>query len=89
MTSSQSKTTISISGGEYLSINRPPLCYSDKGVKASDDIYSIVETAKSNGLNVFKYFELLLNVLPSMTFLTNPNILEEILTWNESVQKIC
>jgi hypothetical protein len=51
--------------------------------------YFIVETAKANGLDVFKYFELLLTVLPSMTFLTNPDILEELLPWNESVQKIC
>lgn len=28
-----------------------------KGAKASADIYSIVETAKANGLDVFKYFE--------------------------------
>ena len=51
------------------------------------DIYSIVETAKANGLDVFKYFELLLTVLPSMAFLTNPDILEELLPWKESVQK--
>ena len=44
---------------------------------SSADIYSIVETAKTNGLDVFKCFELLLIVLPSMTFLTNQDILEE------------
>ena len=52
-------------------------------------MYSIVETAKANGLDVFKYFELLLTVLPSMEFLTNPEILEELLPWNRIVQKIC
>ena len=36
-----------------------------------------------------RYFELLLTVLPSMEFLNNPDILEELLPWNESVQKIC
>ena len=60
-----------------------------KGAKASADIYSLVETAKANGLDVFRYFELLLTVLPSMKFLTNPDILEELLPWNESVQRIC
>lgn len=60
-----------------------------KGAKASADVYSIVETAKANGLDVFKYFELILTVLPSMEFLTNPDILEELLPWNKSVQKIC
>ena len=48
-----------------------------------------IETAKANNLDAFKYFELLLTVLPSMTFLTNTDILEELLPWNESVQKIC
>ena len=60
-----------------------------KGAKASADIYSIVETAKANGLDVFKYFKLLLTVLPNIAFLTNPDILEELLPWKESVQKIC
>ena len=63
--------------------------HSAKGAKASAVLYSIVETAKANRLDVFKYFELLLTVLPSMGFLTNPDILEELLPWNESVQKIC
>ena len=48
-----------------------------------------METAKANGLDVFKYFELLLTVLPSMEFLTNPDILEELLPWNEKVRNLC
>jgi len=72
-------------------VGRKNWLFSDmpKGAKASADIYSIVETAKANGLDVFKYFELLLTVLPSMEFLTNPDILEEMLPWNRTVQKIC
>ena len=74
-----------------FTIGRKNWLFSDtpKGARASADIYSIVETAKANRLDVFKYFELLLTVLPSMEFLTNPDILEELLPWNESVQKIC
>ena len=60
-----------------------------KGAKVSADIYSIVETAKANSFDVFKYFELLLTVLPRLEFLTNPDILEELLPWNKPVQKIC
>ena len=72
-------------------IGRKNWLFSDtpKGAGASADIYSIVESAKANGLDVFKYSELLLTVLPGMEFLTNPDILEELLPWNESVQKIC
>ncbi|MDE5583882.1 MAG: IS66 family transposase [Ruminococcus sp.] len=74
-----------------FTVGRKNWLFSDtpKGAKASADIYSIVETAKANGLDVFKYFELLLTVLPSMEFLTNPDILEELLPWNSVVQKIC
>ena len=74
-----------------FNVGRKNWLYSDtpKCARASADIYSIVETAKANGLDVFKHFELLLTVLPSMVFLTNPDILEELLPWNSSVQKIC
>ena len=74
-----------------FTVGRKNWLFSDtpKGARASADIYSIVETAKANGLDVFKYFELLLTVLPSMEFLTNPDILEELLPWNSSVHKIC
>ena len=49
---------------------------------------SIVETAKANWLDVFKCCELLLTVLPSIEFLTNPDILEKLLPWNSFMQKI-
>ena len=38
---------------------------------------------------MFRYFELILTVLPSMEFLTNPDILEELMPWNEAVKKLC
>ena len=44
-----------------FTVGRKNWLFSDtpNGAKASADIYSIVETAKANGLDVFKYFELL------------------------------
>ena len=74
-----------------FTVGRKNWLFSDtpKGAKASAEIYSIVETAKSNGLDVFRYFELLLTVLPSMEFLINPDILEELLPWNEKVRNKC
>ena len=74
-----------------FTVGRKNQLFSDtpNGTKASADIYSIVETAKANRLDVFKYFELILTVLSSMEFLTNPDILEELMPWNESVHKIC
>lgn len=74
-----------------FTVGRKNWLFSDtpKGAIASADIYSIVETAKANELDVFKYVELLLTVLPNMKFLTNPDIFEELLPWNEKVKKIC
>ena len=37
----------------------------DNGAKASAMIYSIIETAKENGLIPMKYMELLLTVMPN------------------------
>ncbi len=37
---------------------------SDNGARSSAILYSLAETAKANGLNTYKYFELLLSVLP-------------------------
>ena len=59
--------------------------YSPEGAKASAAIYSIVETAKANGLIPFKYLEFL--------FQTLPNIPEEqygdCLPWIPSVKDRC
>ena len=59
------------------------------GARASANIYSIVETAKANGLDVFKYLELILTVLPNKKFISNRDIYNEILPWNDKVKKIC
>ena len=61
------------------------VCYWVREVVA----YSIVETAKANGLDVFKYLELILTVLPNKKFISNPDIYNEILPWNDKVKKIC
>ena len=72
-----------VSGAEHIYI----VCgYTDMR-KSIDDLAAIVQ--KNFGLDVFRYFELILTVLPSMEFLTNPDILEELMPWNESVHKIC
>ena len=37
------------------------------GAKASAIVYSIVETAKANNLNVYKYFKYILEKLPNIS----------------------
>lgn len=60
-----------------------------KGAHASATVYSIIETAKANKLNVFKYLRYLLQEIPNMDFKNKPEILDQLLPWNESIKKIC
>ena len=49
-----------------------------KGASASAAIYSIIETAKANGLNVYTYLEFLLMYMPVLTMALNlPGLLDD------------
>jgi len=52
-----------------------------RGAKASATIYSIVETAKENGLNPMKYLEYLFEKMPNIDFKNNSQQREELLPW--------
>lgn len=62
---------------------------SPKGAETSAALYSIVETAKANGLNPFKYLEYIFKELPAIEFRMYPEYLEDFLPWNEEVQAFC
>lgn len=64
-------------------------CGSPKGAKASACVYSLVETAKANGLNPYKYLEFLLSRIPGSDFRSNPQVLESMLPWDPLIQKTC
>ncbi|SFU95083.1 transposase domain-containing protein, partial [Butyrivibrio sp. M55] len=70
----------------WVIINTP------RGAKASAVIYSIVETAKLNGLVPFYYFDHLLTELPKLCD-ENGNIdtakLDHLLPWSKSLPDIC
>jgi len=51
------------------------------GARASSVMYSIVETAKENGLHPYRYLEFLLTVLPNATSST----LQTLLPWSEAL----
>lgn len=63
-------------------------CKFPHGAKASATIYSIVETAKLNGLNPFYYLKYLLEQLPN-TKLTSPEALDHLLPWSETLPEEC
>lgn len=60
-----------------------------KGATASAAIYSIIETAKANGLNIYTYLEFLLMWMPDTDWHNHPEDLEDLMPWSEMAQSIC
>ena len=65
------------------------LIESSNGAKASAVLYSLVETAKANGLNTFEYFNLLLTEIPQHVDDNNLRFLDNLLPCSPLVQKAC
>ena len=74
-----------------FTIGRKNWLFSDssRGATASATVYSIVETAKANGLNVYTYLEYLLLYMPDTDWKNNPEELELLMPWSEAVQREC
>lgn len=62
---------------------------SSNGARASAIIYSLVETAKANQLNVYQYFELLLTEIPKHMDDKNLSFIDDLLPWSPTVQEKC
>ena len=60
-----------------------------KGARASATVYSLIETAKANNLNVYTYLEYLLLYMPDTDWRNHPEELELFLPWSENVQAEC
>lgn len=60
-----------------------------KGASASAAIYSLVETAKANGLNVYAYLQHLLLYMPGSEWQRYPEELDELMPWAPEVQEQC
>jgi transposase len=58
------------------------------GARSSATIYSLVETAKENGLNPFTYLTYLFERLPTIT-LKDPVAVDALLPWSAAVQALC
>jgi len=56
-----------------------------EGAKASSVVYSIIETAKENGLRPFQYLQYLLETLPN----TTTGNLEALLPWSDTLPEEC
>lgn len=60
-----------------------------KGARSSAAVYSLVETAKANGLNVYTYLEYLLMYMPDTDWYNYPEDLDDLMPWSEDVQAEC
>ncbi len=49
--------------------------------------YSIIETAKANGLNPFQYLKCLFEHLLNADIQRHPEHLDDVLSWNETIQQ--
>lgn len=59
------------------------------GAEASAILYSIVETAKANELNIYQYFKHLLTEIPKHMDATKLDFLEDLLPWSKKLPDIC
>lgn len=59
------------------------------GAKASAIIYSLVETARANNLNVYQYMKHLLTEIPDHMDETNTDFCEHLLPWSDSLPELC
>lgn len=61
----------------------------DNGAKASAILYSIVETAKANQVNTYKYLELLLTEIPRHMQDNDLKFIDKLMPWSPRVQREC
>lgn len=62
---------------------------SPDGAAASAIVYSLVETAKANGLNPYKYLNVLLRGIPKFSTHGKMDLLDSLLPWDPQIKKAC
>ena len=72
-----------------FAVHRKAWLFSDSvaGAEANAVIYSIIESAKSNKLNIYKYITYLLEELPQLDNLLDEKIIAKYLPWSEELPK--
>ena len=62
-------------------------CDSTEGADASMAVYTLLETARANGLNPLKYLEFLLEARPNINMTDEE--LEALTPWSNTIQECC
>lgn len=60
-----------------------------RGTRANATMYTIVESAKANRLDVYEYIKYLLTDLPNINFQTQPELLDQYLPWSKELPDVC
>ena len=72
-------------------VGRKNWLFSDtpKGADASARVYSLIETAKANGLDVFEYLSWLFRQITAANHKFMDDFLEKLMPWSEQAQENC
>lgn len=72
-------------------VGRKGWLFSDttKGAKASAVVYSIVETAKANKLNVYMYLVHIFSKMPGSDIKSDPSLINDFMPWSEKLPEYC
>lgn len=60
-----------------------------KGARANAVLYTLVESARANNLDVYEYLKYLLEEMPNNNHLQNPELLDQYLPWSKELPDIC
>jgi transposase len=72
-------------------IGRKGWLFSDtsKGARASATVYSIVESAKANGLNIYMYLVHIFNKMPAMDLKRDQALIQDLMPWSSKLPTYC
>lgn len=59
------------------------------GARANAVLYTLVETARANDLNVYAYLDYLLAEMPNADFCNHPEIIDAMLPWSDKLPESC
>lgn len=62
---------------------------SEAGAQANAVVYTLVETAKENGIDPFNYLNYLFEKLPNINFSRNSKLLDDFLPWSDNIKQNC
>ena len=60
-----------------------------RGAFANGVLYTLVESARANDLDVYEYLKHLLTEMPNNHHLENPSVIDQLLPWSEELPEQC